>query len=320
VPEPLINQKMSFKLGLVGLCTSHPSKWVPIIRRLSAERSLDVEVCAAWDSGQTRPAGYAKEFCRDHKITLALDCLEDMVSEVDGVIIHTADLGRHVAQARLFIEAGKSVLIDKPLVGNVRDANQLLKWAASGHRLTGGSSLRFAREVREWLTLASQERGEVLTAFAGCGTDEFSYGIHAYSLLSALMGSGVCSVQYLGTSGQRLVRVNWSDGRIGFLSVGEAAPLPFHLTAVTTRTVIQITIDPNHLYRDLLEACLPYLCGIADVPPLPMDQLLEPELIALAARKSWLQQGVEVQIQELPTEDPGYDGNEFALAYRRSRI
>ena len=311
---------MPFKLGLVGLCTSHPSKWVPIIRRLSADRRLGVEVYAAWDSSQTRPAGYAKEFCHEHGIAQASDRLEDMVTEVDGVIIHTADWGRHVAQARAFVEAGKSVLIDKPLVGNVGDANQLLKWAAAGHRLTGGSSLRFAREVREWQAQASQERGEVRTAFAGCGTDEFNYGIHAYALLSGLMGSGVDSVQYLGTSGQRLVRVNWSDGRIGFLSVGEAAPLPFHLTAVTTRTVYQINIDPIHLYRDLLECCLPYLCGITDVPPLPMDQLLEPELVALAARQSWLQHGVEVRIQELPTEDPGYDGNEFALAYRRSRI
>jgi hypothetical protein len=286
---------------------------------MSAERALDVEVYAAWDSGQTRPVGYAREFCREHGISRAFDRLEDMASDVDGVIIHTADWGRHVAQARAFVEAGKSVLIDKPLVGNIRDANQLLNWAAAGHRLTGGSSLRFAHEVREWLARPPQERGEVQTAFAGCGTDEFNYGIHAYSLLSAVMGRGASSAQYLGSSGQRLVRVNWSDGRIGFLSVGAAAPLPFHVTVVTTRTVFQATIDANNLYRDLLEACLPYLCGTTDVPPLPMDQLLEPELVALAARQSWLQQGAEVRLGDLLIEDSGYDGNEFALAYRRSR-
>jgi hypothetical protein len=311
---------MSFKLGLVGLCTSHPSKWVPLIRQLSADGLVDVEVCAAWDSGQTRPAGYAREFCREQGISKAFDRLEDLASEVDGVIIHSADWGRHVAQARIFIEADKSVLIDKPLVGNFRDAKQLLKWAGAGHRLAGGSSLRFAREVREWLARPPQERGEVHTAFAGCGTDEFNYGIHAYALLCAAMGPGASSVQYLGASGQRLVRVNWSDGRIGFLSVGKAAPLPFHLAAVTAATVFQAAIDPNHLYRDLLEACLPYLCGRRDAPPLPMDQLLEPELVALAARQSWLHQGAEVRLTDLPTEDPGYDGTEFALAYRQSRM
>jgi hypothetical protein len=310
---------MSFKLGLVGLCTSHPSKWVPLIRQLSADGLVDAEVYAVWDSGQTRPVEYAGEFCREQGIPKAFDRLEDMASEVDGVIIHSADWGQHVAQAWPFIEAGKSVLIDKPLVGNFRDANQLLKWAGAGHRLAGGSSLRFAREVREWLARAPKERGEVHTAFAGCGTDEFNYGIHAYALLCAAMGPGASAAQYLGGRGQRLVRVNWSDGRIGFLSVGKAARLPFHLTAVTTRTVFQATIDPDHLYRDLLEACLPYLCGRSDTPPLPMDQLLGPELVAIAARQSWLHQGAQVRLTDLPTEDPGYDGSEFALTYRRSR-
>src|ERR1035441_5502868 len=142
---------MSFKLGLVGLCTSHPANWVPIIRQLTAEHYVDAEVHAAWDSGQTRPNGYAKEFCREHGIPLAADRLEDMVDEVDGVIIHTADWGRHVAQTRGFVQAGKSVLIDKPLAGNMQDARQLAEWAAAGHRLTGGSSLRFAPEGRGWV-------------------------------------------------------------------------------------------------------------------------------------------------------------------------
>jgi hypothetical protein len=311
---------MAFKLGLVGLCTSHPSKWVPLIRQLAGELHLDIEVRAAWDSGQTRPAGYAAEFCREFAIPSPLDRLEDLLEEADGVIIHTADWGRHVAQARLFVEAGKSVLIDKPLVGNVRDARQLVAWAAAGNRLTGGSSLRFAREVRDWLARPAQERGEVQAAFAGCGTDEFNYGIHAYALLCAMMGDGIRSAQYLGTSGQRLLRFNWSDGRLCFLSVGQASSLPFHITAVTSRTVFQTTVDPGNIYRALLAQCLPYLCGVAESPPLPMDRLLEPELAALAARQSWLHQGAEILLKDLPLDDPGYDGEEFALAYRRARM
>ncbi len=311
---------MSFKLGLVGLCTSHPSKWVPLIRQLSAERHLDIGVCAAWDSGQTRPVGFAKQFCVEHSIPRAFDRLDDMAGEVDGVIIHTADWDQHVPQARVFVEAGKSVLIDKPLVGNVRDAKQLLDWAAAGHRITGGSSLRFAREVRDWLARPVAERGELQTAFAGCGTDEFNYGIHAYALLSAMMGPGASSAQYLGTCGQRLVKVTWSNGKMGFLSVGQAAPLPFHVTAVTTTTVFQAIVDPDHLYRGLLEVCLPYLCGITNTPPLPLDQLLEPELVAFAARQSWLHQGAVVKLNELSPKDPGYDGNAFAEAYRHARI
>jgi hypothetical protein len=311
---------MAFKLGLVGLCTSHPAKWVPIIRELARELRLDVEVRAAWDSGQTRPAGYAAAFCRELGIPKPLESLEHMLEEVDGVIVHTADWDRHVAQARPFIEAGKSALIDKPIVGNVRDANQLRAWAGRGRRITGGSSLRFASEVRDWLARPLEERGEVRTAFAGCGTDEFNYGIHAYALLSAALGAGIGSVQHLGTSGQRLLKINWTDGKVGFLSVGQAAPLPFHLTVVTTKAVFQTLVDPGHIYRDLLERCLPYLCGRTESPPLPLEVLLEPELSALAARRSWLHQGTEVRLEDLPVDDPGYEGAEFAQAYRRARM
>ena len=46
---------MSFKLGLVGLCTSHPGAWVPIIRDLVQEGVVDVEQIL--DNGELLP-GY----------------------------------------------------------------------------------------------------------------------------------------------------------------------------------------------------------------------------------------------------------------------
>ena len=51
---------MSFKIGLVGLCTSHPDSWIPIIREFTAAGLFDAEIVAAWDSGETRPRGTQK--------------------------------------------------------------------------------------------------------------------------------------------------------------------------------------------------------------------------------------------------------------------
>jgi len=311
---------MSFRLGLVGLCTSHPSKWVPIIRQLTDEGSVDVEVCAAWDSGQTRPSGFAETFAQEFNIPKAVANLEGMIDLVDGVIVHTADWDRHIEQARPFVEAGKSVLIDKPIVGNLRDARQFLEWAEADKRVTGGSSLRFAYEVHDYLAQPTEERGQLHTVFAGCGTDEFNYGIHAYSLLSGLLGPGIRSVQYLGTGGQNLFKVNCNDARIGLLSVGEGPRIPFHATVVTDKDVTQIIVDPKHIYRDLLEKCLPYLCGQVDAPPLTAEVLLEPELTAMAARISQMNDGKEIALTELPIDDPGYDGAQFAAEYRRARM
>lgn len=312
---------MAVRLGLAGLCTSHPESWVPIIRTLADEGCADVEVVAAWDPGETRPEGFAETFCRTFAIPCAFARLEDMVDAVDAVIVHTANWDRHVEQARPFVEAGKAVLLDKPVAGNVRDLQEVLDWGTKGYRVTGGSCLRFAEEFRAFLDQPEAERGRVHTVFAGCAVDEFNYGIHGYAMLSALLGPGLRSVRYLGEGAQRHLRLAWTDGRVGLLSIGKLeAWLPFHATAVTTRRVAQIGVDNGKIYRALLEACLPYLAGKTDTPPIPLSDLLEPEWAALAARVSCQNHGAEVLLADLRRDDPGYDGERFAADYRRARL
>ena len=312
---------MSFKLGLVGLCTSHPGAWVPIIRELVREGFVDVEVVAAWDSGETRPERFAGAFCAENDIPTAVDRLEDMVDRVDGVIVHTTNWDRHLEQARPFVDAGKPVLIDKPIVGNLQDANRVLDWVKQGRRVTGGSSLRFSAPVAEFLAQPVEERGEIHTAYAATGVDDYNYGIHAYAIMFALMGSGIRSARYLGFSGQKNVQLTWKDGRIGLLTIGKNAWLPFRIMVVTSKKTEFVDgsagVSP---YRSLLEAELPYLTGQTDAPPIPMAELLEPELAALAARVSWRNHGCEVFVDDLRVDDPGYDGVQFALGYRRARM
>ncbi len=311
---------MTFRIGLVGLCTSHPECWVPVIRDLTAEGLVDVEVTAAWDSGETRPEGFAREFAREFNIPNAVDTLDAMLPLVDGVIVHTTNWDRHLEQARPFVEAGKSVFIDKPIAGNLRDAGIFLDWLKQGKRITGGSSLRFTREVAELLALPVEQRGEIHTAYAAIGVDDFNYGIHAYSLLSQLMGPGILYAQYFDASAQKQILLKWKDGRSAILTIGASAWLPFNVTAVTAKNVYQVGVDNTRIYRSLLEAVLPYLSGKTDTPPLPMSNILEPELAAMAARISWLNNGQKVFLTDLRHDEPGYDGVEFALGYRRSRM
>jgi hypothetical protein len=301
------------RIGIVDLDTSHPQNWVPL------ERELGHEVVGVWDGGAVHPAGYAARFAQEHAIPRVFTALDEMVAEVDCAILHGCDWDTHLAKARPFIAAGKAVLIDKPLAGNLHDLNQLRAWARAGARLTGGSSLRFCVEVRDWLARPAAERGAPHTVLAGCAVDEFNYGIHAYSMLSSIMGLGVRSVQHLGRGVQRRLRVNWSDGRMGLVVVGAAAAwMPFYATIITERSVAQLQADAGKLYRALLEACLPYLAGEVDQPPVSMDALIEPELCALAARRSWLEGDREVLLAEL-RDDEGYDGKAFAEGYRKAR-
>jgi len=51
-----------------------------------------------------------------------------------------------------------------------------------------------------------------------------------------------------------------------------------------------------------------------------MAEVIEPELAALAARTSRQNHGLKVFIEDLRVDDPGYDGTQFALGYRRARM
>lgn len=302
------------KLGIVDLDTSHPPSWIPI------ERELGHEVVGVWDGGSVHPKGYAGKFAAEHKIPRVFASLEEMVPEVDGAIIHGCDWDTHVAKARPFVERGKAVLLDKPLAGNLRDLEQIRYWMSRGARITGGSSLRFCRETCDWLAKPVAERGTPHTVICGCAVDDFNYGIHAYSLLSGIMGPGIVSVRHLGKNVQRRIEIQWADGRAGLVIVGKmTAWIPSYVTMVTEKGVTQIQPSTGLVYRAILEATLPYLSGKTETPPAPADALLEPELAALAALKSWTHGDCLVLVRELSSGDSGYDGAAFAEEYRAAK-
>ena len=301
------------KIGIVDLDTSHPQNWIPI------ERELGHDLVGLWDGGAVHPPPYVTEFAAEHSIPRVFESLEDMAAEVDCAVIHGCDWDTHVDRARVFVEAGKAVLVDKPLAGNLSDLEQLRAWANAGVRICGGSSLRFCAEARAFWEQTESERGTPHTVFAGCGVDEFNYGIHAYALLSALMGPGAERVRHVDHRTQRRIEITWPDGRTGIVMVGAADQwLPFHATVVTERSVHQVTVDSGHLYRALLEETLPYLGGRVDQPPMPFSELMEPELCALAAKASWEDGNREVSLDQI-SEVTAYDGAGFAHEYQQMR-
>jgi hypothetical protein len=300
------------KVGLVDLDTSHPENWVPIIR------DLGHEVVGVFDGGTVYPEGYAERFADRFGIGCVFESLEGMAAEVDAAVIHSCNWDLHISRAEPFVRAGKGVLIDKPLAGNLNDLLKLAEWDKQGARITGGSSLRWCVEVQDWLS--SHKAEEILSVSVGCSVDEYNYGIHAYSMLHGLMGPGVCSVRCLGSHVQRQVELVWKDGRRGVVTIGKTKGyLPMYATVVTETDVTQFQADFSKLYRSLLQECLPYLDGIAP-PPLPLSQMMEAEMAAIAAKMSWQQGGRDVLLSDIPLSEPGYDGYRFGTEYRLQKI
>ncbi len=299
----------ALRIGIVDLDTSHPGNWVPIIKEMGHE------VVAVFDGGTVHEEGYAAQFAEKHEIPNVYESLEAMAQHVDAAIIHSVNWDLHVERASPFVEAGKAILLDKPMAGSMRDVRQLLEWERRGVRIIGGSSLSVCEEAREWHR-QHDPNDRIVTVLAGCSVDEFNYGIHAFALMQAIMGPGIESVRSAGVHLQHQLELIWQDGRKGFVSVGTTKGyLPFYATIVTEITIKHLQVDNSRLYRSLLEASLPYLAGEAE-PFLPLSRLLEVELAAIAARISLLSGGQQVALKQLSDEDTGYDGAAFATQYR----
>lgn len=306
--------RMAAKVGHVDLDTSHPGNWIPIVR------DLGYEVVGVYDGGTVWPEGYAEEFAEEHRVPRVYESLVEMAKDVDIAIVHSCNWDLHVERAEPFVTEGKAIFVDKPMVGNLHDADRLREWAQDGIRITGGSSVRYAYEVQQFLDEPEEERGRAHTVLCGCGVDEFNYGIHAYALMFGLMGAGVESVRYLGSSTQRQIEVVWRDSKRGILTIGpNPGYLPFYATVVSDKQVSYLELDNSRLYRALLEKVLPYLAGEAEAPA-SLDDLLEVDLTAIAARMSWMRDGDRIFLSDVRSDDPGYDGRAFAESYRLRKL
>jgi len=303
----------SLRIGMVDLDTSHPSGWLPIIR------SMGHEIFAVFDGGAVYPPGYAEQFAHEHNIARAYTDLEEMAADVDMAIIHSCNWDLHLERARPFALAGKALLFDKPMAGNLRDLQQIVEWSKAGVRITGGSALQFCYEAKAWKANHDASKDWVY-AYAGCAVDAFNYGIHAYSLLHGLIGPGLHKVRHLGLNGQHQIELAWKNGQRCLLSVGEnPGYLPFYATITTNTDVSHFQVDSSLLYQAILEATLPYLAGDAPAS-IAVEQLIEVEWAAIASKLSEERNGEWVLLQDVPVDYAPFNGAVFAEYYRKLKL
>lgn len=284
------------RVGLVDLDTSHPGAFTPLLR------AMGHDIVAVWHHGP------AQEFAAAYDIPHVFDDLYAMADEVDLAVVSGADWSTHVERVTPFVVADKAVFLDKPFAGNAPDLAELVT-LSQRTRMSGGSALRWAVE----------RDPDAEFALAGCSGHEFDYGLHAYSLLHGLLGPGMRRTRWLGGHGQARVEIAWADGRTGMVSVGEtSARHPFHATILSGRSVRHVDVDPSTLYETMLRAVVPYLAGQAP-DPMPMADLVEPELAALAALRSRHDGGRWVDLDDPEVAEVEYDGPAFAAAYRRAK-
>ena len=146
---PLLAADPTFRLGIIGLDTSHAVAFTKAINDPAEPDVAHVEVGAAYAKGSpdiqssvSRVPKYTKEM-EDLGISIE-QSLDELVARCDGILLETNDGRPHLEQIRPVLAAKKPVFVDKPIAGSLADAVAILRAAENaGVPIFSSSSLRY---------------------------------------------------------------------------------------------------------------------------------------------------------------------------------
>ncbi|MEG0511124.1 MAG: Gfo/Idh/MocA family oxidoreductase [Clostridia bacterium] len=302
------------KIGAVTLDTSHPFAFAKIMESIPAMGYTGV-----FDDS-FRGHSEVAEFCERYRVKRCFS-LEELAQESDIGLIHSCNWSKHLAYAEPFLRLDKPVFIDKPFVGSLRDCQKAQALSAQGKRLLGSSSLRYATEIDEFLSIPVAQRGEILSVYASCGVDEFNYGIHIVEGILRLVGSTPLSVQSMERGARHAVvcesyQIRFENGANALYTISMGIWQPFVFSILTSKRTYSLPINSDALYPKLLTEIANALC--ADSSKLAtVDELTLAVQTMLAGKQSRESKGIPVLLTELQ-EEAAFDGSAFYQAYRKS--
>lgn len=304
------------RIGAVNIDTSHPLGFAEVLEKDTRAKYVGVYNDSFRSDAEVE--GFIKRFGLEKRC----ESLEELADMCDIGFIQGCDWDAHLRYAMPFINKGKPVFLDKPLVGNLKDCKTVEKLVRDGAVIIGSSSARYAREIVEFMETPVEERGEIVTVFGTSGVDEFNYGIHVAEAIGGIAGQGAQSVKYMGRADKdgkycESFFVSFESGLSAIYNVFTGTWQPFVMTIMTTKSTYNFKIDSSQIYKALLEE----ICDFMEKKPnrlVPVEAITESVKIMLAGRLSRANGGKEIALADIPEDDPGFDGAEFIKGYAAS--
>lgn len=303
------------RIGIVNIDVSHPLAFSQILNQEDRARYVAVY------NDSFRSDEEVEAFIRKRGLECRCETVEELAEKCDIGFIQGCNWDKHLDYVEPFMKLGKPVFIDKPMVGSMKDIRRLEALMQQGLKVVGSSSLRYADELTAFLAIPEAERGKVLNIMGTCGVDEFNYGIHVVESIGALVQKPV-SVRFDGVGEVDSKRaesytVLFENGVTATYLTVTGVWLPCNFLVTTTKGVHSICVDTGKVYKALLDRiCDQMEKGESTLSPI--SDILDSVKIMLAGRLSRERGGETVRIDEIPEDDPGYDGDAFERSYAAS--
>ena len=290
------------RIGIIGCDTSHCTAFTEVINNPQAKGHVPGgKVVAAFKGGSpdipssaSRVEQYSKTLQDKYGVTFYTS-IPELCREVDVVLLESVDGRPHLEQAKPVIAAHKSLFIDKPMAGSLRDVREIFRLAKKGKvPVFSSSALRFAKDTQ---AVAHGSLGKVTycETYGPCEIephhpDLFWYGVHGVESLYTVMGTGCKTVQRRSTSDGKIeVLGTWRGGRTGVFRESK----DFHGLAKGERG--EASVGSFDGYEPLVAEIMRFFqTGVAPVKP---EETLEIFAFMEAADKSKAAGGVPIKVR-----------------------
>lgn len=298
-------EKKIFRLGMIGLDTSHVVAFTNEINKKTAEHGCRVVVgypggSPDVSSSANRVEGFTKQLKEKHGLEI-VGSVEELCKKVDGVLLESVDGRPHLKQARPVIEAGIPLFIDKPMAGSLADVLEIFRLAKEKKvPCWSSSSLRFSPGIVD--ARDDKSIGGVLgcAAYGPCSLephhpDLYWYGVHGVEILFTIMGPGCESVTRTQTDNFELVVGKWSDGRIGTFRGIRKGKSGYGATIFGAKKIA--VADKYAGYGPLVEKIIEFFK--TGKPAVPAEETIDIFAFMSAADESKARGGAPVSIKEV---------------------
>ena len=301
------------RIGVVNIDVSHPKAFSSYLMKGNRARYV-----AVFNDG-FREDDEVEGFVKSANLEKRCASVEELAAMVDIGFIQGCNWDKHLAYAQPFIDLGKPVFIDKPMVGSMPDVRKVEELLAKGAKIIGSSSARYCYEIADFLAIPVETRGEIVHIQGTSGVDEFNYGVHIVEAIGGLMKNGALSCKFTGRAevGGKSCEsylITYANGVTAEYALFIGTWQPFVITIMTTKTTYTFKVDSGKLYQAMLDRICDKLEGKEDTLA-PIPDILESIKVMLAGKISRENGGKEVKLTEIPEDYRGYDGYEFEVGY-----
>lgn len=307
------------KIGGISLDTSHPKCFAEELEKSCIDMRYALEYNDGF-RGEEETEWFSKRFG-----VQTVGSIEEVAVGSDIGFIQSCNWEKHIDQALPFIEKGKPVFIDKPIVGSVKDAKRLRELVQKGAVVYGASAMRYVKDITDFLDKPIEERGEVVSIFVEGGVNEFDYAIHSVEIASALAQSKAVACKFVGAA--KDFKGNPIESYfIEFENGVTATYYCYHNTWCKSQVIIMTTKGPVHLELDgflafkcmLEEVCSQIQTGKSRL--VDVETLINCSLAMLCGKKSRDElNGKRVEIKNLEESDK-FDGYAFEEKYKTAQL